>query len=376
MSLARIPVIIRQQAAQEFEVQSRRSAIAGIAAAGAVAAIGYAVSRPSYADAVAKSRAPVRSGDVPTTEFLVHNAAQAANSHNTQPWVFRPRAGGIDILPDLSRATPVVDPDNHHLYASLGCAAENLRLAAGALGQSAEVGFASGHVSVNLAPNGTLDPLFAAIAARQCTRSDYDGSAVSTADLNALAAAATVSGTSLFLLTDTTRLAPVTDLIVEGARKQSADPAFVAELHHWLRFSTSSAIRTGDGLYIACSGNPVLPDWLGGLLFSQFFTPDAEADRAARQIASSSGLAVIVSERNEPAHWISAGRCYQRLALQATALGLKHAFVNQAVEVAATRTALAAELGLGEARPSLVLRFGRGPEMPKSLRRPTADVIS
>ncbi|MGH1559991.1 hypothetical protein ACRAWD_24530 [Caulobacter segnis] len=33
-----------------------------------------------------------------------------------------PRA--IEILPDLSRRTPVVDPDDHHLFVSLGCALE------------------------------------------------------------------------------------------------------------------------------------------------------------------------------------------------------------------------------------------------------------
>ena len=43
-------------------------------------------------------------------------------------------ARGIDVLPDLSRRTPVVDPDDHHLFVSLGCAAENLALAAMARG--------------------------------------------------------------------------------------------------------------------------------------------------------------------------------------------------------------------------------------------------
>jgi hypothetical protein len=37
-------------------------------------------------------------------------------------------------LPDLSRRCPAVDPDDHHLYASLGCAAENLLLAAQTVG--------------------------------------------------------------------------------------------------------------------------------------------------------------------------------------------------------------------------------------------------
>jgi hypothetical protein len=39
------------------------------------------------------------------------------------------------------------------------------------------------------------------------------------------------------------------------------------------------------------------------------------------------------------------------------------------------RTQFAQWLGLGAARPDLVVRFGRGSQMPYSLRRPVANVI-
>ncbi len=68
-------------------------------------------------------------------------AALAPSGHNTQPWRLRIRAGRLDILPDLSRRTPIVDPDDHHLFVSLGCAAENLALAAGARGYPGQVSF-------------------------------------------------------------------------------------------------------------------------------------------------------------------------------------------------------------------------------------------
>jgi hypothetical protein len=84
---------------------------------------------------------------------------------------------------------------------------------------------------------------------------------------------------------------------------------------------------------------------------------------------------VFHSERQEAAQWLEVGRCFERFALQATALGVRTAFVNQPVEVAGLRPRLAAELGLGTRRPDLVLRFGYGPEMPRSLRRNTGEVI-
>jgi hypothetical protein len=45
------------------------------------------------------------------------------------------------------------------------------------------------------------------------------------------------------------------------------------------------------------------------------------------------------------------------------------------VEVAAIRPRFAQALGLGAQRPDLVVRFGRGPALPPSLRRPVQAVL-
>jgi hypothetical protein len=68
---------------------------------------------------------------------LVRYATLAPSSHNTQCWKFRIEQDAIAIGPDLSRRTPSVDPDDHHLHVSLGCAAENLVQAALAHGLNA-----------------------------------------------------------------------------------------------------------------------------------------------------------------------------------------------------------------------------------------------
>ena len=102
---------------------------------------------------------------------------------------------------------------------------------------------------------------------------------------------------------------------------------------------------------------------------------DADNDRYARQIRSSAGLAAFVSEHADKAHWVAAGRACQRFALRATTLGLKIAFVNQPVEVARLRPELAEVIGLPGRRPDLVMRFGYGPTLPFSARRPVTAVL-
>jgi len=355
---------------------SRRSLLLTGGALIAVGGGAYMLTRGPDHDAA--TAALWSSRDPATLEGLVHYATLAANSHNAQAWRFRPTAEGVAILPDMSRALPVADGDHHHLYASLGCAAENLMLAAGAAGRSASLGFmpdGEGRVEIALAEGGGADLLFGAILARQCTRSDYDGRAVPAADLAALEAAARVDGAEVMLITDPAMIAQVLELILTANAAQVSDPAFAAELKSWLRFNVRAAIETGDGLYSATSGNPTLPTFLGRFMFDRFFTVGAENDRYARQVRSSAGLAIIHSDRDDPAHWVQAGRSYQRFALQATVLGIRHAHLNQPVEVAGTRPQLQSLLGLGERRPDMVLRFGYAPPMPRSLRRPVAAVI-
>ena len=359
---------------------NRRHLLLGAAASAAAGAGLYLAGRgPSYSQAVAPVRAAPAARSNTDMPYLVHHAVLAANSHNTQPWLFRTGERNLEIAPDPRRETPVVDPDNHHLFASLGCAAENLSLAALAAGANANIAFVSetAGLRVDLEPSGSApDPLFTAIRSRQCTRADYDGRAVDTAGLAMLERAAAVPGCRVVLITDKPVMESVLDLVVAANSAQIGDPAFIRELKSWIRFNAASAVATGDGLYAACSGNPALPSWLGSSLFEWVVTAEGENAKCISQIRSSAGIAIFVSDENDPAHWVQAGRSYQRFALQATLLGIKHAFLNQPVEVAAFRPQLAALLGIGARRPDLLVRFGYGPQMPMSMRRPVADVMT
>jgi hypothetical protein len=191
-----------------------------------------------------------------------------------------------------------------------------------------------------------------------------------------LTAASAIPGVNLVLITERAKIERVRDLVVTGNTAQIADPEFIAELKRWLRFSPSVALETGDGLFGAASGNPSLPNWLGTRIFDWVFTSGSENDKYTRQIASSSGIAVFVAEKNDREHWVLAGRACQRFALQATALGLKHAFINQPVEVARLRPELAGLIGMPGRRPDLVVRFGYGPTLPYSARRPVSAVLA
>ncbi|SFB61612.1 Acg family FMN-binding oxidoreductase [Azotobacter beijerinckii] len=373
--------IVGTQWYRKEDVMKRRDVLTGaggavlLAGAGALGWRSAVGSTDGYEAFAHRLRAPLPAS--PEIEDLIRFATLAANGHNTQPWRFRVGENWIDVLPDLARATPVVDPDDHHLFVSLGCAAENLAIAGAASGRPGTLTtHQDGSVRYTFsraAPRS--EPLLAAIARRQSTRALYDGRAVPVSDIEALQRTARTSGVHMVVLMDRVRMGRVRDLVVAGNDDQMTDPAFMAELKAWLRFNPRSAMASGDGLFSAATGNPPLPDFLGRRAFDAFFTASSENDKYAQQIESSAGIVVFLAEYEDKAHWVAVGRACQRFALAATTLGLKHAFINQPVEVARLRPELAALVGAPGVRPDTVLRFGYGPTLPYSPRRPLATVM-
>jgi hypothetical protein len=280
-------------------------------------------------------------------------------------------------LPDRDRRCPAVDPDDHHLYVSLGCATENLVQAAQAHGLQSTVDLKSADtIRIHTEPTQpVVSSLFAAIPDRQSTRTEYDGQPLQNEELKQLEKVATGDGVNLILLTAKPALEKVLEYVIAGNTAQMNDPAFVKELKSWIRFNGEEAVRQGDGLFAKSSGNPTAPHWLASILFDQFFTPKAENEKYTKQIRSSAGIAIFVSAANTKSDWIEVGRRYQGFALQAAAGGIRTAFLNQPVEVAALRPQFADYLEIGDRRPDLVVRFGRGPMTPRSLRRPIEAVI-
>ena len=358
---------------------TRRKLLASGLTIAAAGAAGYSVwpKMDGYHQELERQRQLLLSD--PSLRELVRMATLAANGHNTQPWKFRIDKNRVNILPDFTRRTEIVDPDDHHLFVSLGCAAENMAIAAIAHGRPAEVNIKPDpepHIELTLGSGPkNYEALYQAIPLRQSTRSLYDGQKISSADLELLHTAARQEGVELLIFTGQADREAISEFVVAGNSAQMDDPAFIEELRDWLRFNPDHAVSKGDGLFSACSGNPVMPEWMGSQLFNAFFTKDAENAKYNEQIRSSAGVAVFIGNQADPQHWIKVGRSFERFALQSTALGIRNAHINQPIEVPQIRPEFARWLGMANIRPDLVVRFGRAPALPMSLRRPVDAVI-
>jgi hypothetical protein len=265
-----------------------------------------------------------------------------------------------------------VDPDDHHLFVSLGAAVETLIIAATAYGVTATPLVADdGTVILTFAQGAAPSPHLPAITQRQSHRGIYDGTALTDADRATLTAEPT-----LRLIEDSPTRTALRNLTVAAYGVQMSDAAYRAELKSWLRFSQGAAIETQDGLFSGCSGSPALPQMLGESLFGVLVTAKGQAAALAAQVDSSPALALLVSDPDTAAGHIETGRRLARIGLVATAQGLAMAHMNPALENPENRAEAAQICGITLGRPSILLRLGRTPvPMPYSLRRPPAQTF-
>jgi len=317
-------------------------------------------------------------------ETLIRYATLAPSGHNTQPWRFSADDGAIRIYPDFSRRLPVVDPDDHALYISLGCAAENLAIAAAHHGLAATVDAfppdePSECIRVRLAPGGLSDAefLFCAIPERQSNRKEYDRRPIPAADVDRLLSASTSDTISVRAFDPTqSDCEPIIGFVEEGNIVQFNDKAFVDELVSWIRFSAAEVRERMDGLTASALGFPSIPRWLGQWIMTTLVKPGSEARKQARAIRSSALLLLFVAQRHDKRHWVDVGRIFERVALTATALGIAHAHVNMPCEVEPIRRRLARHLGLApDAQPLLLIRLGYAQPLPHAPRRPVEWVM-
>ena len=312
---------------------------------------------------------------------IIHLATLAPSGHNTQPWEFSVNRDVITIAPDYSRRLPVVDPDDHALFISLGCALENLVIAAQQYGYSSDIKYSlenikSEMIEVQLKKNNTLpdNVLFKAISQRQSTRRPFNGKPVPEKDLQTLNATSLQEGVIFKIFTKESEIKPFIEFVKEGNRLQFNNKRFVDELISWIRFSKVDAERLRDGLRSAVMGAPSIPQWMGKIII-KLSSPENEAKKCEKSIKSSSGLMLFIAKNDDRFSWINIGRSFERVVLRATLLNIKHAHLNMPCEEISVRKKLQKHLGLNNEQPLLLLRIGYADSMPKSFRRPVEDII-
>ena len=309
------------------------------------------------------------------TDFIqiASYASKAPSGHNTQPWKFHITDSTITVLPNLDVALPVVDRNNRELFISLGCAVENLCIAASYFGYTTHIIERSIEaIILELTKNDLTieDSLFHQIEKRQTNRNIYNGNKISDGILQQLQSIPKENGIQFYFTEINTPFAnTITQYIIKGNEIQMADIAFKNELLSWMRFNKKQVEATHNGLSYLVFGNPPLPRILARPIVSLFLKPNAQNKSDRKKIDSSSHFVVCTTQRDIIEEWINLGRTLQRFLLKVTEIGISYAFLNQPCEVAALAFDLREKLPVNKEHPTLIMRIGYAKQIPYSPRK-------
>ncbi len=288
---------------------------------------------------------------------LVRAGVLAASVHNTQPWLFRVGAESLELLADPGRHLGPMDPFRRELHISLGCALENMVLAAGAQGLRPEVEFLPGKLAepgaelptvpapeavarLRFTPSRRdISGLYAVIAQRHTNRGPYQADrGVPRETLWAFNDLAREDDSlRLVLLEGGTRRATFDRLMVEATEAVVADREMIEASNAWFRLTPREIEEHRDGPTIDSFGLPPLS------LAAVKMLPKPEPEKTHRQwvaatrdvqLATAPLVGVIaVRDPYERATALRAGLFWQRLQLWATSQGLAMQPMNQFVQV-------------------------------------------
>lgn len=312
---------------------------------------------------------------------LIRFASRAPSGHNTQAWKFKYDPESISILPDFERSLPVADSDNHELYISLGCALENLLIAAARYNYDTSVetetnqGQLSIRVKLNQSRKYLKSDLFDYISARQVTRAKYKRGDISHLILEEIERECREEGIQLRFITDESEIESLLPYVTEANKLLFSNSKFVDELIDWIRFSKKEVMLKGDGLWSASLNLPATGRKIGSFFLKQFTSGRTESLRMKTMIKSASGLVLFLAKENEPHHWIRLGRAFQRFGLLTTKYRICHDHVNTPCQVVSVREKLMRGLQTGSHTPLLLTRIGFSQPMPYSFRRNIHELL-
>ncbi|TCN42229.1 hypothetical protein EV644_104611 [Kribbella orskensis] len=307
---------------------------------------------------------------------LLRAAVAAPSMHNTQPWRFRFDGCVIEVHRDRARELPAEDPDRRMLHVSLGAAVFNLRVEAAHLAYGSQVRSVLDRARPDLvaevelvgagAETEELYRLAPYLQVRRTNRQPYQDRRVPDEVRRLLDVSSRLEGTELQWIGDRARLKWLYLATNDADLEDDRNAARSEERRLWV-----GGDRTADGIPSTALGpRATSPDSPARDMAAM----PADSGRPMATFEQEPQLAILATRRDGPAEWLRAGQAMQRVLLEATANGLSTSLLNQAIEHDTLRWLVHDPLG-SWTRPQAVIRFGYGPPVPPTPRRPISDVL-
>lgn len=285
-------------------------------------------------------------GDETRLEHLIAGAGILASSpHNTQPWAFAIAPGVIELRARLDRNLGAMDSLRRELHIGLGCALENMVVAARAFGHAANVELlpdpgdeafiARVELGGDVVPSDRDLALFDAIPDRHTNRGLYLDAPAAPELEDALRGLVDDVAVELHLVTSPEAKARFCEATIAATEAIIDDAEMSAASFAWYRHTRDEIATHRDGTTLDATGNGAMTRFFGKALAKpDAATADAYWLSATRE-RQTTGTAFVVlssSAANTREDQLRVGRTYQRLHLWATHEGLAMQPLNQLAE--------------------------------------------
>jgi nitroreductase len=300
---------------------------------------------------------PIGSSGAERARYLLRYAILAPSTKNTQPWKFAIASERIEILPDLTRWLRVSDPDQRELHISLGCALENLIIAADHFGYACDVTYGASAdgspravASVTVTPAPVRAPrmrpagLFEGLTSRQTIHDAFTARGVPPGVQRQLAHLANDPDVRLLLTNERATVHALASLSADADVVELADADYRREL----------ARVVGEGVFgtsrpVSALARIALPHLNNGASL-------ARRDRAL--VEETPLLGLISTGQDRRTSQIQAGQLFERICLMATILGLHVHPMSQALQIPTLRRQVARLSGEPLFHPQQLFRIG------------------
>jgi len=308
--------------------------------------------------------------------FLCRYAILAPSTMNTQPWRFHVEDDGVEVRADIGRWLRVADGDRRELYTSVGCALENLLLAAERFDYRHRVEYfpvpGNGEVvarvtltlgNASLSPQRANLPL-STITRRRTERGVFSSRPIPSQHQQSLQASCDLEcELSLHLSDDPEVRRSAQHLMHRADAVLLSSHPFRAELAYWV----------GEGLL----GTPWLISELARLASGLPSLEKPVVRRHAAALMSAPILGVFTASSDDHLVHVRCGQAMERLWLTATSLGLSLEPLSQALRIPDLRAELAR---LGPGHPEIPLQafrlgYAGAPQDAHTPRRPLEECL-
>lgn len=292
--------------------------------------------------------------------FLLKFAVLAPSSHNSQPWKFQITGSKIYLLPDFDRALPHSDQNHRQLFISLGCALENLLVAADYYGFEASWIYQEANHAIEVSLNKVREHadnenhLIFVIPKRHTNRNKYLEKLPDESFLEKLKSYSTPNS-KIFFIKDKEAKNKIAEIVSEALIAAMDDTLFRKELSEYLKPNiTNSPIgMPASGFGIPTPVSFVAPTLIRYVNMNKL----SKKQDAALLKEHTPVFGVISTSEDNIKSWIEAGKLYQKVTLSAEQEGLKTAPMAVVIQIGDFYKALQRTLGIIQ-RPQVFFRIG------------------